>query len=117
MYFPWHLYVMALLYVLAGMNHFRNPKMYVKIIPDYLPNKKLINLLSGLLEIILGISLCIPAVSNFAAWGIIVMLILFYMTHFFMIQNKDASFGLPKWILWLRLLLQIGLMYWAYQYT
>ena len=117
MYFHWHLYVIALLYVLAGINHFRNPRMYEKIIPDYLPNKKLINVLSGLIEILLGIFLCIPVLSTFAAWGIIVMLLLFYMTHFYMIQNKNASFGLPNWVLLLRLLLQIGLIFWAYQYT
>lgn len=108
---------MALLYILAGINHFRNPRMYIKIIPDYLPNPKLINILSGLAEIILGILLCFPNVSKFAAGGIIVMLALFYMTHFYMIQNEKASFGLPKWVLYLRLPLQIGLILWAYQYT
>ena len=117
MYFPWHLYLMALMYILAGINHFRNPRMYIKIIPDYIPNPKFTNIFSGLAEIILGILLCIPLFSNYAAWGIIAMLSLFYMTHFYMIQNEKASFGLPKWILYLRLPLQIGLIFWAHQYT
>ena len=117
MHFPWHLYLMALLYILAGINHFRNPRMYVKIIPDYLPKPKLLNIFSGLAEIILGIFLCIPLLTKFAALGIILMLLLFYMTHFYMIQNEKASFGLPKWVLYLRLPLQIGLIFWAYQYT
>ena len=117
MIFKWHLYLMAGMYILAGINHFRNPETYVKIIPDYLPNPKLLNILSGFAEIILGILLCIPLFSKFAAWGIIAMLLSFYMTHFYMIQDKKANMDLPKWILYLRLPLQIGLIFWAYQYT
>jgi uncharacterized membrane protein len=37
---PWHLYLMALIYIVAGLNHFRNPRLYLKIIPPYLPNPK-----------------------------------------------------------------------------
>ncbi len=117
MNFPWHLYVMAVMYFLAGINHFRSPKMYIKIIPNYLPNPKLLNILSGLAEIILAIFLCLPMFSKLSAWGIIIMLLLFYMTHFYMITETKINFGLPKWVLYLRLPLQIGLIFWAYQYT
>lgn len=113
----WHLYLMAFLYIIAGFNHFRNPKLYLKIIPDYLPNPILLNLISGVVEILLGILLLFPATIKLAAWGIIFMLLSFYMTHVFMITNKKASMNLPKAFLYSRLLLQIGLMYWAYQYT
>jgi uncharacterized membrane protein len=114
---PWHLYLMAFLYVIAGINHFLNPKMYIKIIPDYFPNPKLLNALSGGAEIILGILLVIPALTNFAAWGIIALLVAVFPAHWFMYQNRKASFGLPKWFLLLRLPLQILFIYWAYQYT
>lgn len=117
MVFPWHLYVMAGIYILAGFNHFRNPKIYEKIIPNYLPNPKLLNILSGIAEIVLGIFLCLPMFSKLAAWGIILMLLSFYMTHIYMIHEPKASSGLPKWVLYLRLPLQIGLIFWAYQYT
>jgi uncharacterized membrane protein len=52
---PWHLYVMAFLYIIAGINHFRVPRLYQKIIPTYFPNPSLLNILSGAIEIILGI--------------------------------------------------------------
>jgi uncharacterized membrane protein len=45
--------------------------MYQKIIPPYFSNPKLLNNLSGTTEIILGITLLIPALSTYAAWGII----------------------------------------------
>ncbi|MEO8239464.1 MAG: DoxX family protein [Flavobacterium sp.] len=114
---PWHLYLMAFLYIVAGINHFRNPRMYHKIIPSYFSNPKLLNILSGAAEIILGILLTLLFSTHFAAWGIIVLLIAVFPANLFMYQDKKASFGLPKWILLLRLPLQLLLILWAYQYT
>lgn len=114
---PWHLYLMALLYILAGINHFRNPRIYLKIIPNYFPNPKLLNLISGLAEILLGIGLCIPALSKFSAWGIVALLIAIFPANVYMLQNEKAALGLPKWIRLLRLPLQGLLIYWAFTYT
>lgn len=108
---------MALLYVLAGINHFRNPRLYLKIIPEYLPNPKFLNAVSGIAEIVFGILLIFSNTTKFAAWGIIALLIAVFPANLYMLQNQKASFGLPKWILLLRLPLQIILIWWAYQYT
>lgn len=108
---------MGILYVLAGLNHFRNPRMYEKIIPPYLPNPKLLNYLSGIAEIILGIGVCIPLLSKFSAWGIIALLIAVFPANLYMFTNKKAGFGLSKTILLIRLPIQILLMIWAYFYT
>jgi uncharacterized membrane protein len=113
---PWHLYLMAFLYIIAGINHFRSPGMYLKIIPSYFSNPRLLNILSGAAEIILGLLLMLPLLSHFAAWGIIALLIAVFPANLFMYQNKKASFGLPKWILLLRMPLQLLLILWAYQY-
>lgn len=117
MTYPWHLYLMSILYILAGFNHFRNPKMYIRIIPSYFQNPNLINKLSGIAEIVLGIGLLIPITSKFSAWGIIALLIAIFPSNLYMLQNEKASFGLPKWLLILRLPLQLILIYWAYSYT
>lgn len=114
---PWHLYLMAFVYILAGINHFRNSGLYLKIIPSYFPNPKLLNIISGFSEIVLGIILCIPMFSIYASWGIIALLIAVFPTHLYMYQNKKAGMGLPKWLLLLRMPLQFVLMYWAFQYT
>lgn len=108
---------MAFLYIIAGINHFRSPGMYLRIIPPIFKNPKLINTLSGAAEIVLGILLLFPFSKRFAAWGIIALLIAIFPANLFMFQDKKASFGLPKWILFVRLPLQIVLIYWAYQYT
>jgi len=114
---PWHLYLMALLYILAGVNHFKNPKIYLKIIPPYLPSPNLLNKISGLAEIVLGIALCIPSFSKIAACGIILLLIAIFPANIYMLQNEAASLKLPKWVRIIRLPLQLLLIYWAYQYT
>lgn len=114
---PWHLYVMAVFYILAGINHFRKPDVYYRIIPPILKNKKLINELSGLLEIMFGVYLFIPVFSNLAAISIIILLILIFPANVYMLFNKKAGLGFPKWVLLLRLPLQLVLIYWAYQYA
>lgn len=114
---PWHLYLMAVLYIIAGLNHFRNPGMYIRIIPPYFSNPKLLNTLSGATEIILGILLLIPSTSPFAAWGIIALLIAVFPANLFMYRKKKGSFSWLKFILLIRLPLQIVLIVWAYLYT
>ena len=114
---PWHLYLMALFYIIAGLNHFRTPKLYHKIIPPYFPNPKTINLLCGTIEVILGIALCFPMLSEFAAWGIIALLIAVFPANIYMYLNDNASLGIPFWLRFVRLPLQVVLIWWAYHYT
>lgn len=113
---PIGLYVMAGMYVIAGIMHFIKPKMYMRIMPSYLPNHKALVFLSGVAEIILGIGLCIPALKTISIYGIIAMLIVFLLVHFYMLSGEKASAGIPKWILVLRIPLQFGLMFWAWMY-
>ena len=84
--------------------------------PKYIPNHKLMVLLSGVAEIVLGATLCFPSTKNAAIYGIILMLLVFFTVHFYMLSNEKASAGLPKWVLVLRIPLQFFLMYWAYYY-
>ena len=107
---------MGLTYTMAGIMHFVKPKMYMRIMPQYLPNHKLLVLLSGVAEIILGIGVCFPITKNFSIYGLVLMLAVFLLVHFYMLSSKKASAGFPKWILLLRLPIQFVLMYWAYSY-
>lgn len=113
---PWHVYLMAGMYILAGVMHFVKPNIYMRIMPRYLPNHKILVYISGLAEIIFGLALCLPETRSFAIYGIIAMLIVFLLVHFYMLSSQKASAGIPKWILVLRIPLQFGLMYWAWWY-
>lgn len=116
MIYPWHLYAMALMYVIAGVVHFVKPKMYMRIMPRYLPRHKLLVYLSGLAEIILGLGLFFPETKNAAIYGIILMLLIFLLVHIYMLSSEKAGAGIPKWALWLRIPLQFFLMWWAWFY-
>tara|TARA_R110002049_G_scaffold191116_1_gene360047 strand:+ start:405 stop:758 length:354 start_codon:yes stop_codon:yes gene_type:complete len=113
---PFGLYIMAAMYVLAGLIHFIKPKMYMRIMPNYLPNHKALVYLSGIAEIMLGIGLCLSVLKVVSIYGIITMLAVFLMVHFYMLSSEKASAGIPKWLLILRLPLQFFLMYWAFIY-
>ena len=109
---------MVTLYVAAGINHFVHPQSYYPIIPDYLPFHPSINMLSGIAELVLGILLLVPATRKAAAYGIIVLLVLFIPAHIYMIQ-KGGCMGkeicIPLWGAWLRLFpLQFILIAWAW---
>ncbi|MEQ9442110.1 MAG: DoxX family protein [Cyclobacteriaceae bacterium] len=110
------LYIMAGVYVLAGLLHFIRPKMYVGIIPPYLPYPRALVFISGFFEIGFGIGLLFETTRSVSAWGIILMLLAFLSVHIYMLQAEKFQ-KLPTWILWIRLPLQFVLMYWAYQFT
>ncbi|MGO3690919.1 MAG: DoxX family protein [Psychroflexus halocasei] len=107
---------MSIIYAFAGAMHFIKPKMYMPIIPDFLPQKSILNLLAGLAEIILAIGLLFSQTRAISAIGIILMLLIFLIVHFNMLRNKKTSRGIPQWILILRIPLQFFLIWWAYIY-
>ncbi|MGS2737840.1 DoxX family protein [Sinomicrobium sp. M5D2P17] len=116
MQFPWHLYIMAALYILAGINHFARPKMYMRIMPAYIPAHRTMVNLSGVAEILLGLGLCFPETKDYAVYGIIIMLVVFLPIHFHMLSSPKAGMGLPRWLLVWRIPLQFVLIWWAWTY-
>ena len=115
------LYLMAFLYLIAGVYHFISPESYLPIIPEYIPNHELINTLAGIAEIILGIGLLIPKTRKVSAWGVMLMLIAFIPAHVYFIQIGsciDGGICAPEWVGWIRLVvIQPLLMAWAWIYT
>ena len=111
------LYLMAALYIGAGVWHFVRPRLYLRIMPPWLPAHDFLVAASGVAEIALGIGLLFPATRAYAAWGIIAMLVAFLLVHVDMAVRPGADMGLPSWALYLRILLQGGLIYWAYAFT
>ncbi len=115
--FPWHQYLFAILFIIGGFFHLQKPKLYIKITPSYIPQKKTVVLVTGIMEMVLGLMLITKETQSVAAWSIILLLILFLPVHFYMLKHKEASLKLPKWILFVRIPLQFGLIYWAFSYT
>lgn len=109
------LYLMAAIYILAGINHFRAPEFYLRMMPPYIPNHELMILLSGVAEVLLGVLLLFGRTRKLASLGIIAMLIVFFTVHIYMLQERHTVFAdIPEAILWIRIPLQFVLIYWAY---
>jgi uncharacterized membrane protein len=111
------LYLMATLYVLAGVWHFVKPKIYLKIMPPYLPAHLFLVYLSGVLEVLFGAMLYFPETRTYGAWGIIALLIGVFPANIYMLQKGGAAFQMPKWVLIVRLPVQALLIFWAWLYT
>ena len=109
------LWSMAGLYILAGINHFVNPKFYLKIIPPFFPSHQLINWVSGLAEVVLGVALLFPEYQSIGAWGIIILLIAVFpanIYHFMKGWRKKKMVA----VLLIRLPFQLVLIWWAYSF-
>ena len=112
-------FILIAFYIFAGYNHFASPSFYLPIIPPYLSNwANEINLLSGILEIILGILFIPKSTRPYAAKGIIILLILFIPSHIYFIQKGSFTLGaieITPTLSWFRLLIgQPILMLWAW---
>ncbi len=114
------LWVMAVVYALAGFNHLMNPGFYVAIMPPGLPNPEWLNVISGLAEIVLGVFLLDPRVRAFAAWGIIALLIAVFPANLYVaLENvgmDGPGTGDPVFN-YVRLPFQALFLLWAWWYT
>jgi uncharacterized membrane protein len=114
------LWVMGGFYVLAGINHFRNPDFYLPMMPAYLPAHLELIYVSGVAEILLGVAVLVPRTRRLAAWGIIALLVAVFPANLNMaiydIPVGGRSEGLGIWN-WVRLPMQAVLLAWAWWYT
>lgn len=117
------LYVMATLYIVAGVLHFIVPELYVQIVPPIFPAPLALVYLSGLAEIAVGIGLLIPELRQYAAWATVALLIGIFPANIYMATHGVVIEGLPgggdpsELVRWGRLPLQGVLILWALWYT
>ena len=109
--------LMGLLYITAGTLHFLLTHTYTGIMPDYLPAHRELVLISGAAEVAGGLGLMIPQTRRPAAWGLILLLIAVMPANIWMAQHPERYPSIPLWAIWLRLPLQLPLIWWAWQYT
>jgi uncharacterized membrane protein len=110
---------MGVLYIGAGALHFLLTPRYMAIMPPYLPAHHALVLISGVAEIGggAGVLAPFPVIRRAAAWGLIALLIAVMPANINMVANHADFPAIPLWVLWLRLPLQIPLIYWAWRYT
>ncbi len=115
--------ILAILFIAAGTLHFLMPAFYTKIMPAYLPAPLQLVYISGFFEAVGGLGLLAPArvqvfpVRQVAAWGLVALLIAVMPANIYMVTDHEKFATIPLWAVWLRLPLQLPLIWWAWLYT
>jgi uncharacterized membrane protein len=104
----------AVLFLVTGTLHFVHPEFYTSIVPPQFGRAATLVAISGAAELAGGIGLLVPATRNAASIGLIVLLVAVWPANWYMAiaagQFADVA---PAWVLWLRVPLQVLLIWWV----
>jgi len=82
--------------------------------PKFFAMPNLLNQISGIAEMILGIGLLFTATRQLSAYLIIAMLVVFFAVHIPHLITPPKMANGKYWVLILRIPMQFLLIYWAY---
>lgn len=110
---------MSAMLIFTAIGHFAFTKGMAAMLPDFIPAKTEVVLLTGLLEIFLAIGLLLPNYRNTIAWILIMFLILALPANIkAAIENINYQTGELNGeglsYLWFRIPLQIFFIFWTY---
>ena len=113
----WAIWLTALAFIAAGINHFWHPAIYVRIMPPMFPAKRELVFVSGFFEIAGGIGLTIRRLRQSAGIGLILLLIAVFPANIYMAVDSDrfTHHKIPLWIFWARLPMQLVLIAWVWR--
>ncbi len=107
--------VLAVFFVVAGVNHFRSPAIYLGMMPPWLPWPEALNAISGVAEILGGIGLLVPATRRVAGWGLIALLIAIFPANVHVaLQGHMPGTNFSPAVLWSRLPFQVLFAAWVW---
>ena len=103
----------------VGIKHFTNTDFFVTIVPPIINWKKEAVLISGFIELMLGVLLLFNQTRKLAAWGIILLLIAVFPANIYLYVSDipREMVGISKNQALFRFPFQIPLMIIAYWYT
>jgi uncharacterized membrane protein len=107
-------YALATLLVLAGIWHFVRPATYLAIMPPQLPAPLALVYASGIFEILGGLGLLAKPTRRLAGWGLLALLLAVFPANVYMALIHE-QLGIPGWVAWGRLPLQLPLLWWVWQ--
>lgn len=105
--------LLGLFMIFGGVNHFLKPDFYLPFVPPFLPLKEVVVLLSGVVEVVLGVGVLIPKFRFYAAWGILLLMLVFLPVHIYDLFIENPAIGSHKAAL-IRLPFQFLFIAWAW---
>ena len=97
-------------FFVGGIFHFIATDMEARIVPPYIPWPVAAVLVSGAFELLGAVGILIPALRKAAGVGLFLLTLAVTPAHFYMLQRPDL-FDVPLWALWLRLPIQLALLW------
>ena len=110
--------LLALFFIAAGVNHFRAPRPYERIVPPSLQGDaaRLVRI-SGVAELAGGIGVLLPWTRRLSGVGLIALLAAVFPANLYMAREPERFHKIPRWALYARLPLQPLMMLWAWRAT
>lgn len=113
---------MAIMLCFTAIGHFVYTEGMTMMIPSFIPQRTNIVFLTGVMEIVLGLSLLVPKFQPMSGWILIAFLILILPGNIYAAFNQinfqKATYDGPGLTyLWFRIPLQITFIVWTYLST
>jgi len=106
-------FLVGLLFILAGFNHFINTDFYLDLMPPYIPAHLTMVYVSGFFEVLGGAGVLIPTLRRAAGWGLIALMIAVFPANLHMATQPGEYPSIPYWMLVARIPLQLILIAWV----
>ena len=92
-------------WIIFGSMHFSFHAETVAQLPDWVPAKDMVVVITGMLEVGTGILILVSKVRKWAALSSLILLVLFIPAVYHILANNSAISGPPAWQIFFRLLL------------
>ncbi len=104
--------LLAVLMIVAGIQHLWNPDFYLPIVPDFIPLPKAVIYLSGIVELSLGVITLFlnHRYTKFGLFGIYILMVIFLPLHIDDALKEQPAIGSPT-VAYIRLAIQFLLIW------
>jgi uncharacterized membrane protein len=103
-------WLLAALFLVAGVAHLASPRLFLPVMPPWVPAKLPCILASGGAELAGAVGLLLPGqrIRRAAGWGLVALLVAVFPANLYMAMAHVRIHGFPRheWMAWARLPLQ-----------
>ena len=97
-------------FFIGGIMHFVVTDLEASIVPPWIPWPRAAVLVSGVLELAGALGIIIPLTRKAAGAGLFMLTLAVTPANIYMLQRPEL-FGISMWLLWMRLPLQVALLW------
>ena len=105
------LFVVFFWFFFGGIAHFAFTDLEARIVPPQIPEAHDVVLVTGVLELAGALGLLLPWTRRAAGWGLFLLTLAVTPANIYMLVIHDQFPQVPVWLLWMRLPLQLVLLW------